>query len=108
MKILDDLESLMSQKFEHCDDLEAYRENKNVKMFATTIEQHKSQHHVQFGAYGKFMVKKFCTPNPNEAIDEFNYAPSRPEKQRMNLSYAAAVITPVQGSEYSKSETDNI
>jgi hypothetical protein len=54
------------------------------------------------------MVNKLCTPNPNEVTDEFDYAPSHPEKRRMNLSYAAVVTTPVPRSEYSESETDNI
>jgi hypothetical protein len=57
----------MTQKFEHADDLKAYRENEHIKVFATTIEQRKSQH-------AKHMVKKRCTPNTNEATDEFDYA----------------------------------
>jgi hypothetical protein len=69
-------------------------------MDATTIEQRKSQQHVKFGAYAKCMVKKFCSSNPNEATDEFDYAPSRPEKRWINLSFAAAVTTPVNRSEY--------
>jgi hypothetical protein len=73
-----------------------------------TTKQRKHQQHVQFSAYAKRIVKKFCTSNPHEATDEFDYAPSRPEKIRMNLSYAALVTTPVLRSEYSESETENI
>jgi hypothetical protein len=54
------------------------------------------------------MVKKCCISNPNEATDEFDYAPSRPEKVRMNLSHAAVVKTPVPLSEYSEAKTENI
>jgi hypothetical protein len=108
MTILDHLESWMSKKFEYSDDPKASRENEHVKVFATTIEQRKSQQHDQFGAYAKFMVKKLFPPNPNEVTDEFDYAPSRQEKRQMNLSYAAVVTTLVQRSFYSESEMDNM
>jgi hypothetical protein len=54
------------------------------------------------------MVKKFCSSNPNEATDEFDYASSRPDKRRINLSYAETVSTPVNHSKYVESEPDNI
>jgi hypothetical protein len=81
MTIIDNLERWMSKKKEHSDDPKPYHENEHVKVFATTIEQRKGQQHVQCGAYAKHMVKKVCTPNPNEATYEFDYAPSRPEKR---------------------------
>jgi hypothetical protein len=80
----------------------------NLKVIMKTSKQRKSQQHVHFGAYSKHRLKKFCTSNPNEATDKFDYAPSRPEKRRMNLSYAAVVPTPVPRSECSESETANI
>jgi hypothetical protein len=108
MSILDDIEGWVEQKLEHSDDPTAHRENENVKAFTTTIEQRKSQQHVQFGAYAKLMVKKFCSLNPNEATDEFDYAPSRPEKQRIDISYAAALATPFNRSKYIDSISEDI
>jgi hypothetical protein len=106
--ILEDIESWLAQNFEHADDTQTYRENEHVKVITTTTEQRKSQQHVQFGDYPKRMVKKFCTPNPNEATDEFEYAPSPPEKRRMNLYYTAVVTTSVHRSYSSEFEMDNI
>jgi hypothetical protein len=73
MTILDDIEIWMAQKIEHYGDPKAYSENEHVKVFATTIEQRKSQQHVHFGAYTKHMVKRLCTPSPNEATYKFDY-----------------------------------
>jgi hypothetical protein len=73
----------------------------------STTEQRKNQQNVQFGACAKRMVKKLCTSNLNEATDEFNCAPSRPEKRWMSLSYAEVVTTTVPRSEYSGAETEN-
>jgi hypothetical protein len=98
MEILEDTEGWLAQKFEHSDDPMAYRDNEYVKVIMPTIKLRKSQQHVQFGAYAKRTVKKLCASKPNEATDEFDYSPSRPEKQRVNLSYAAVVTTPVSGS----------
>jgi hypothetical protein len=53
------------------------------------------------------MVKKLCTPNPNEATDEFIMI-SLARKRRIDLSYTAVVTTPVPHSEHSESETYNI
>jgi hypothetical protein len=98
----------LAQKFEHSADPAAYRDNEHVKVIMSTTKQPKSQQHVQFGAYEKRMVKKLCTSNPNEATNEFDYAPSKPEKRQMNLSYAAVVTTPVSRSEYYEAETEKI
>jgi hypothetical protein len=73
---LDDIETWMEHKFEHLDDPEAYHTNDNVKIFATTTDQRKNQQQVKFGAYAKSLVNKFCAVNPNEATDDFDYAPS--------------------------------
>jgi hypothetical protein len=95
MAILEDIEGWLAQKFKHSDDPTAYRDNEHVKVIVSKTEQRKSQQHVQFCAYAKRMIKKFCTFNPNEARDEFDYAPSPREKQWVSLSYAAVVTTPV-------------
>jgi hypothetical protein len=80
----------MANKFEHSDDPTSYRKDHNVKIFSTTTDQRKSQHQVNFGAYAKSLVKRFCAANPNEETDDFDYAPSRPEKHCIAVSYAAA------------------
>jgi hypothetical protein len=76
--ILEDIKMWTANKFEHSDDPTAYHENYK-KIFSTTTEQHKNQHHVKFGAYTNSLVKKLCAVNPNEATGDFDYAPSRPE-----------------------------
>jgi hypothetical protein len=48
--ILDDIETWIKHKFEHSDDPKAYRENDNVKIFATTTDQKKNQQQVKIGA----------------------------------------------------------
>jgi hypothetical protein len=60
------------------DDPTAYRDNEHVKVFMSTPEQRKSKQDVQFGAYAKLMINKLRISNPNEATDEFDYAPSQP------------------------------
>jgi hypothetical protein len=54
------------------------------------------------------MAKKFCSPNTNKATDEFDDAPSHPEKRCINFSYAAAVVIPFNHLEYMESISDNI
>jgi hypothetical protein len=89
--ILNDIETWMANKFEHSEYPTAYHQYHHIKIFTTTTDQRKSQQQVKFGAYAKSLVKKFCAVNPNEATEDFDSAPSRPEKRRINVSYATAV-----------------
>jgi hypothetical protein len=98
----------MANKFEHSDDPTAYRQDHNVKIFSTTTDKRKKQQQVKFGAYAKRLVRKCCAVKQNEAIDDFDYAPSRPEKRRITVYYAAAVASPVYRPEFSEISTENI
>jgi hypothetical protein len=77
--ILKDIDTWMANKFEHSDDPTSYRQDHHIKIFSTMMDQRKSQQQIKNGAYAKSLVKKFCATNPNEATDDFDYAPSRPE-----------------------------
>jgi hypothetical protein len=92
--ILDNIEIWMEHKVEQSDQPKAYRKNDNVKIFTTALNQQNNQQQVKFGAYAKSIVKKFYDVNPNEATDNFDYAPSRPEKQRITVLHAAVVAPP--------------
>jgi hypothetical protein len=106
--ILNDIETWMANKFEHFDDPTAYRQDHHINLFSTTTDQRKSQQQVKFGAYAKSLVKKFCAVNPNKATEDFNYAPSRPEKCHINISYATAVASPVHRPDFADTTTENI
>jgi hypothetical protein len=67
----------MTKALEHSDDPTANRQDHHIKIFSTTTDHRKSQHHVKFGAYAKSLVKKLCAVNPNEATEDFDYAPSQ-------------------------------
>jgi hypothetical protein len=98
----------MANKFEHSDEPTAYRQDHNVKIFSTTTDQCKSQRQVKFGAYAKILVKKCFAVNPNKATDEFDYAPSCPERRRITVSYAEAVSSPVYIPDFSDTARENI
>jgi hypothetical protein len=83
--ILNDIERWMANKCEHSDDPTAYRQDHHIKIMSTTMDQRKSQQQVKFGAYAKSLVKKFCVVNPNEATEDFDYAPSRPENAALTF-----------------------
>jgi hypothetical protein len=100
--ILEDIDTWMANTFEHSDDPTAYQKDHNVNIFSTTTDQHKSQQQVKFGAYAKIVVKKICAFNQNEATHDFEYAPSRPKKLRITVSYAAEVAYPVYRPEFSE------
>jgi hypothetical protein len=95
-------------KFEHSDDPTAYCQDHHIKIFSITTDQRKIQQQVKFGSYAKSLVKKVCAVNPNEATEGFDYAPSRPEKRRINVSYATAVASPVHRTDFVDTMTYNI
>jgi hypothetical protein len=106
--ILKDIETWMANKFEHSDEPTSYRQDRHIKIFSKTTDQRKSQQQVKFGAYAKSLVKNLCVVNPNEATEDFDCAPSRPEKQRINVSYATVVASPVHRMDFADTTTENI
>jgi hypothetical protein len=106
--ILDDTETWMEHKFKHSDDTKAYRKNDKLKIFVKTTNQRKNQQQVKFAAYAKIIVKKLCVVNPNEATDNFAYAPSRPEKRCITVSYVAEIAPPAYIPEFMDPIAENI
>jgi hypothetical protein len=61
-----------------------------VRVHTSTIDQRKSQTQIKYNAYASQISKRFCSENPNEAIESFNTAPNRAPKRRINLTCADA------------------
>jgi hypothetical protein len=79
-----------------------------VNISLMTTNQRKNQQQVKFAAYAKIIVKKLCVVNPNEATDNFAYAPSRPEKRCITVSYVAEIAPPAYIPEFMDPIAENI
>jgi hypothetical protein len=77
-KILDNIDVWLTRKFEGADNKMQFRVDPMTAIFSSATEQRKMNKQVQFNAYAQRLTKKFCSDNPNEALDELHRSPSRP------------------------------
>jgi hypothetical protein len=98
----------MANNVEHSNDPTAYPQGHHIKIFPTTTDRHKSQQQVKVGAYAKSLVKKNYVFNPNKATEDFDYAPSRPGKCSISVSYTPAVASPIHQPDFAYRITENI
>jgi hypothetical protein len=94
IEILNDIDTWLNSKFSDSQAPIAFRAHSSFKVFTSTIDQRKSQHQVKFNAYSQRIAKLFCSVKPNGHDESFDTAPLRIPKRRINVSYAAEVMTP--------------
>jgi hypothetical protein len=99
--ILSDLENWLSSKFTESNNNIAFCKAAAVLVHTSTVDKRKSQNQVNYNAYASRIAKRFCSENPNGAVESYdtspNRTPNRTPKRRINLTYAdaAANATPM-------------
>jgi hypothetical protein len=96
MDILDNLDQWLSRKFNGVENIFAFRLDPTAPLHTSKNEQLTSNNITQFNAYAQCIAKKSSSGNRNEAMDKLDRVPARPEKHRTNITYEAALVTPVQ------------
>jgi hypothetical protein len=88
--ILKDIDNWLCSKFIDAKNNVSFRHSSEVRLFTSPVYQRKTQHQVKFNAYETRIAKRFCSENPNEAVESFDTAPNRMPKRCINLTYTAA------------------
>jgi hypothetical protein len=88
--ILSDLDNWLKAKFLDANNNIAFRKSVSIRVHTSTINQRKSQTQVKYNAYESRTSKRFCSENPNEAVDSVDTAPNHTPKRCINITYADA------------------